>query len=195
MLAKCKHLPRVRGLAAPKYLPHAGNPRSRPAVAVRMPRLRNSVVIAGALVTGAVLSACSDPAPAPTPPPADRSTAAGAVTGYLEMLKTHPNPTAEDVNAWVSPREQGQDRVRTWFSKHPDVHVTVTSYRVVWADDTGEKATVDAEGEVCPSPGKCVSLKEAADHELKMKRKDVQPEEYTLYYGSALRLLGERAGQ
>lgn len=195
MLAKCKHLPRVRGLADPKYLPHAGNPRSRPAVAVRMPRLRNSVVIAGALVTGAVLSACSDPAPTPAPPPADRSTLTGAVTGYFEMLKTHPDPTAEDVNAWVSPREQGKDHVRTWFSKHPDVHVTVASYRVAWTNDTDEKVAIDAEGEVCSSPGKCVPLKEAADHEVKVERKDVQPEEYTLSYKSALRLLGEGAGQ
>ncbi|WP_406634431.1 hypothetical protein [Amycolatopsis sp. WGS_07] len=48
-----------------------------------------------------------------------------AVTGYLEMLKAHPKPTADDVNAWVSQREQGQDRVRTWFAKHPDEHADV----------------------------------------------------------------------
>ncbi|WP_134667792.1 MULTISPECIES: hypothetical protein [unclassified Amycolatopsis] len=44
-----------------------------------MPRLRNSVVIAGALVTGAVLSACSDPAPTPAPvPPAPQPDPAAA---------------------------------------------------------------------------------------------------------------------
>ncbi|WP_027942531.1 hypothetical protein [Amycolatopsis taiwanensis] len=113
-----------------------------------------------------------------------------------ETLKAHPSPAtaADQVVSWVYPSEQGKERVRYWLQSHPDAHVKIDSYDVLDTDATEGRASVVVRGQACPTPDNCIPLEVASERSaLKVEKSDTSPEEYTLNYGSALRLLGSGA--